>query len=146
MSKDGSLHSMRSHFNPFVWSTGPAPDGSSSIGSASSSRPSAHSLARTDNISSDGCRHHHTNLPGLWAYGYSQKRPSPLSNNDIDEPSSKINIGSLPCPHVSPDKTSMIRSLGLNGSGSVAAVTDGWKFVWCCERLKDGIGEVGIDD
>ena len=119
---------MRSHFNPSVRSTGSAPasrrDGSSSIGSASS-RPSAHSLARTGSISSDGRRRHQTNSPSLSAFGYSQKRPSPLSNNDFDEPSSTIpfNIGSPPCAHVTPDKTSTIRSLGSNGTGSVAAVT-----------------------
>ena len=117
---------MRSHFNPSVRSTGSAPasrrDGSSSIGSAASSRPSAHSLARTGSISSDGRRRHQTNSPSLSAFGYSQKRPSPLSSNDFDEPSSKIpfNIGSPPCAHVTPDKTSTVRSLGSSGSGSVA--------------------------
>ena len=125
MSEQGSLHSMRSHFNPSVRSTGSAPsrrDGSSSIGSASS-RPSAHSLARTGSISSDGRRRHPTNSPALSAFGYSHKRPSPLSNNNaFDEPSSTIpfNIGSPPCAHVTPDKTSTIRSLGSSGSGSVA--------------------------
>ena len=34
-----------------------------------------------------------------------------------------FNIGSPPCAHVTPDKTSTIRSLGPNGSGLVAAVT-----------------------
>ena len=116
---------MRSHFNPSVRSTGSAPssrrDGSSSIGSAST-RPSARSLARTGSISSDGRRRHHTNSPALSAFGYSHKRPSPLSNNDFDEPSSNMtfNIGSPPCAHVTPDKTSTIRSLGSSGSRSVA--------------------------
>ena len=134
MSEQGSLHSMRSHFNPSVRSTGSAPtsrrDGSSSMGSAASSRPSAHSLARTGSISSDGRRRHPTNSPSLSAFGYSQKRPSPLSsnnNNDFDEqPSSHVpfNIGSPPCAHVTPDKTSTIRSLGSSGgSGSVGGVT-----------------------
>jgi hypothetical protein len=125
---------MRSHFNPSVRSTGSAPtsriDGSSSMGSAVSSRPSAYSLARTGSISSDGRRRHQTNSPSLSAFGYSQKRPSPLSsnNNDFDEqPSSNLpfsNIGSPPCAHTTPDKTSTIRSLGSSGgSGTVTAVT-----------------------
>jgi hypothetical protein len=123
MSEQGSLHSMRSHFNASVRSTGSAPtsrrDGSSSIASASaSSRPSAHSLARTGSISSDGRRRHQTNSPSLSAFGHSQKRPSPLSNNDFDEPSSQIpfNIGSPPCAHLIPDKTSTVRTLGQSGS------------------------------
>ena len=102
------------------------------MGSASS-RPSAHSLARTGSISSDGRRRHQTNSPSLSAFGHSQKRPSPLSSNnnnhnEFDEqPSSNIpysNIGSPPCAHVTPDKTSTIRSLGSSGgSGTVTAVT-----------------------
>ena len=115
---------MRSHFNPSVRSTGSAPssrrDVSSSIGSASSL---AHSLARTGSFSSDGRRRHLSSSPALSAFGYSNKRPSPLSNNNVcDEPSPKLlfNIGSPPCAHVTPDKTSTIRSLGSSGSGSVA--------------------------
>ena len=125
MSEQGSLHSMRSHFNPSVRSTGSAPasrrDESNSMGSASS----AHSLARTGSISSDGRRRYQTNSPSLSALGHAQKRPSPLSSNDFDEPSSKIpfNIGSPPCAHVTPDKTSTIRSLGSSGSGTIAAAT-----------------------
>ena len=131
MSEQGSLHSMRSHFDPSVRSTGSAPasrrDGSSSMGSAASS------LARTGSISSDGRRRHQTNSPSLSAFGYSQKRPSPLSSNNKndfdDEPPSSIipfnNIGSPPSAHMSPDKTSTIRSLGSSGgSGTVVnAVT-----------------------
>ena len=130
MSEQGSLQSMRSHLNPSVRSTGSAPasrrDGSSSIGSAASS------LARTGSISSDGRRRHQTNSPSLSAFGYSQKRPSPLSsnkNNDFDEqPLSNMpfnNIGSPPSAHMTPDKTSTIRSLGSSGgSGTVVnAVT-----------------------
>ena len=127
MSEQGSLQSMRSHLNPSVRSTGSAPasrrDGSSSIGSAASS------LARTGSISSDGRRRHQTNSPSLSAFGYSQKRPSPLSsnkNNDFDEqPLSNMpfnNIGSPPSAHMTPDKTSTIRSLGSSG-GTVTAVT-----------------------
>ena len=135
MSEEGSLYSMRSHLNPSFRSTGSAPasrrDGSSSMGSAASSRPSAYSLARTGSISSDGRRRNQTNSPSLSAFGYSQKRPSPLSsnnNNDFDEqPSSNMpfsNIGSPPCAHMTPDKTSTIRSLGSSGaSGTVTAVT-----------------------
>jgi hypothetical protein len=127
MSEQGSLHSMRSHFNPSVRSTGSAPasrrDGSSSIGSASS-RPSAHSLARTGSISSDGRRRHHTNSPSLSAFGHSPMRPSPLSN--FDEPSSRLPlmIGSPPSVHITPDKTSTIRSLGSIGSAAVTVVDD----------------------
>jgi hypothetical protein len=122
---------MKSHFNSSVRSTGSAPasrrDGSSSIGTASS-RPSAHSLARTGSISSDGRRRYHTNSPSLSAFGYSQKRPSPLSNNnDFDEPSSQIpfnlNIGSPPCAHVTPDKTSTVRP-----SASAVTVMDDNSF------------------
>ena len=135
MSEQGSLHSMRSHFDPSVRSTGSAPasrrEGSSSIGSANSSRPSAFSLSRTGSISSDGRRRHQSNSPSLSAFGYSQKRPSPLSSNKNDfddEPPSSIipfnNIGSPPSAHMSPDKTSTIRSLGSSGaSGTVTAVT-----------------------
>ena len=126
MSEQGSLHSMRSHFNPSVRSTGSAAasrrDGSSSIGSASS----AHSLARTGSISSDGRRRHQSNSPSLSASGYSQKRPSPLSNDFDEQPSSNIpfNIGSPPCAHVTPDKMSTIRSSGsTGGSGPITAVT-----------------------
>jgi len=129
MSEQGSLHSMRSHFNPSLRSTGSAPasrrEGSSSIGSASS-LPSAYSLSRTGSISSDGRRRHQSNSPSLSASGgHSQKRPSPLSNND-EQPSSNIpfNIGSPPCAHVTPDKMSTIRSLGSSGgSGPIAAAT-----------------------
>ena len=137
MSEQGSLHSMRSHFDPSVRSTGSAPasrrEGSSSMGSANSSRPSAFSLSRTGSISSDGRRRHQSNSPSLSAFGYSQKRPSPLSSNNKndfdDEPPSSIipfnNIGSPPSAHMSPDKTSTIRSLGSSGgSGTVVnAVT-----------------------
>jgi len=126
MSEQGSLHSMRSHFNPSVRSTGSAPasrrDGSSSMSSASS-RPSAHSLPRTGSISSDGRRRHHTNSPALSAFGYSQMRSSPLSNNNrpaFDDPLAII--GSLPRAHVSPDKSSTIRSLASVESGSAATM------------------------
>ena len=81
---------MRSHFNPSVRSTGSAPasrrDGSSSMGSATSSRPSGHSIGRTGSISSDGRSRQQTNSSSLSAFGFAQKRPSPLSNNnDFDE-------------------------------------------------------------
>ncbi|KAF8813515.1 hypothetical protein BYT27DRAFT_7231005 [Phlegmacium glaucopus] len=128
MSEQGSLHSMRSHINSPARSTGSAPasrrDGSSSIGSASS-RPSAHSLARTGSISSDGRRRNHTNSPTLSALGgfsSSQIRPSPLSNSSSSNPlDSSVIIGAPPSAHVSPDKMSTIRSLG---SASVATVMD----------------------
>ena len=127
MSEQGSLYSMRSHFNPSVRSTGSAPasrrDGSSSLSSAASSRPSAHSLPRTGSISSDGRRRHRTNSPALSAFGYSQMRSSPLSNHGhpaFDDPTSSI--GSPPRAHVSPDKTSTIRSLASAGSGSATVM------------------------
>lgn len=106
------------------------------MGSATSSRPSAHSLARTGSISSDGRRRHQTNSPSLSAFGYSQKRPSPLSSNnnnhneyDDEPPSSNImpfnntigSIGTPPCAHVTPDKTSTIRSLGSSGGTTVGS-------------------------
>ena len=126
---EGSLYSMRSHINPSVRSTGSSPtsrrDAFSSLGS-SYSQASAHSLTRTGSISFDG-RGHQNNSPSLSAFGYSQKRPPPISGNDLDEhPSSIIpfNIGSPPCAHVTPDKTSTIRSLGSSiGSATVGAVT-----------------------
>jgi len=136
MSEQASLHSMRSHINPSVRSTGSAPasrrDGSSSIGSASS-RPSAHSLARTGSISSDGRRRNHANSPTLSAFGgySSHMRPSPLSNSSssnhrspLDDLSSSTMIGAPPSAHVSNDKMSTIRSLGSAGSVSAATVMD----------------------
>ena len=135
MSERGSLHSMRSHSNPSVRSTGSAPasrrDGSGSVGS-SSSRPSAHSIARTGSISSDGRRRPNPTSPTLSAFGYSPMR-SPLSNNkknkdndsrspfdDPPLPSLLPTIGSPPCAHVTPDKKSTVRSLGgFIGSGTV---------------------------
>ena len=117
---------MRSHFNPSVRSTGSAPasrkDGSSSMNSASS-RPSAYSLARTGSISSDGRRRHHTNSPTLSAFGHSHKRPSPLSAHNFDEPCSAT-IGSPPSVHVTPDKSSTIRSLASTGSAAVTVADD----------------------
>jgi hypothetical protein len=138
MSERGSLHSMRSHFNPSVRSTGSAPasrrDGSGSVGS-SPSRPSAHSIARTGSISSDGRRRPNPTSPTPSAFGYSR---SPLSNNNKNKdnnsrspfddpplPSILPTIGSPPCAHVTPDKKSTVRSLGGSiGSGSVGTVMD----------------------
>ena len=133
---------MRSHFNPSVRSTGSAPasrrDGSGSMGSASS-RPSAHSLARTGSISSDGRRRHPGNSPTLSAFGHghSHMRPSPLSNGGSSSSSNRPPfddaplpsilppiIGSPPSAHVTPDKMSTIRSLGSTGSESGVTLMD----------------------
>ena len=121
---------MRSHFNPSVRSTGSAPasrrDGSNSMGSASS-RPSAYSLARTGSVSSDGRRRHHPNSPTLSAFGYSPMRPSLLSNNKFEEPSTKLPHNKIASPLsalITPDQTSTIRSLGSSGSAAVTVVDD----------------------
>lgn len=132
MSEQGSLHSMRSHFGPSIHgSTGSAPS-RHDIGSlnSNSSRPSAHSVARsqgsgfsvaqslvrTGSISSDDRKRH---SPALSAFGHqtraaassSSSRPmrSPSPFGYPEPPLSPV-IGSPPTAHMSPDKTSSVRS------------------------------------
>ncbi|KJA25097.1 hypothetical protein HYPSUDRAFT_438748 [Hypholoma sublateritium FD-334 SS-4] len=115
MSEQGSLHSMRSHFTPSSRSTGSAPasrrEVNSSVGSANSARPSAHSssqhsaysaiahsLVRAGSLTNDDRRR--GSSPALSAFGH-QARHGPAV-----EASLSPTIGRPPSAHMSPaDKT-----------------------------------------
>ncbi|KDR78656.1 hypothetical protein GALMADRAFT_244126 [Galerina marginata CBS 339.88] len=133
-SEQGSLHSMRSHFSPSVRSTGSAPvarrDNSGSV-SSNSSRPSAHSVARSmgsgvsvahsllrmGSVSSDDRKRHLPGSPALSAFGHGQMRTSSSGGHGQgQQESSSLGlppiIGSPPSAHMNPEKTNTIRSVG----------------------------------
>ena len=106
MSEQGSLHSMRSHFTPSSRSTGSAPasrrDVNSSLSSANSARPSAHSgsqhsafsgsaiahsLVRAGSLSGDE-RRRGPSSPALSAFGHHQARHGPPAPEAIGKPPS----------------------------------------------------------
>ena len=117
MSEQGSLHSMRSHFTPSSRSTGSAPasrrDVNSSLSSANSARPSAHSssqhsafsgsaiahsLVRAGSLSGDE-RRRGPSSPALSAFGHHQARHGPPAPEA--QPLSPT-IGKPPSAHMGP--------------------------------------------
>lgn len=132
MSEQGSLHSMRSHFNPSSRSTGSAPasrrEVNSSVGSANSARPSAHSssqhsafsaiahsLVRAGSLTNDDRRRGPS--PALSAFGH-QTRHGPAP-----EASLSPTIGKPPSAHMSPaDKTASDATLRSVQSDTTAVM------------------------
>ena len=128
MSEEGFLH-YKISFDLSIQSTGSAPasrrDGSSLIGSASS-LPSTHFLdVRAVFLPTDVVVITSIHQASHWQHLVTLKtdlllyQTTTLANHHWHP----LNIGSPPCAHASPDKTSTIKSLGSNGSGSVASVT-----------------------
>ncbi|KAF9532694.1 hypothetical protein CPB83DRAFT_847235 [Crepidotus variabilis] len=134
-SEQGSLHSMRSHFNPSNRSSGSAPASSrlgGSVNSNSSRSPSnrsgassnIHALMHKGSISSDSRKRHAPVSPALSAFGVhprGRSSPSPVPSPGpsslqhqypFDRPHTPTLIGSPPPVYMSPEKPGTIKSLG----------------------------------
>ncbi|KAF8903719.1 hypothetical protein CPB84DRAFT_1823828 [Gymnopilus junonius] len=174
-SEQGSLHSMRSAFSPSasVRSSGSAPasrrdrdvrmDGSIS---SNSSRPSAHSVARsmgsgasivahsllrTGSISEDDRRKGYASggpiSPALSAFGIAHHQHRTSSSGEQDyprQPSSPLamapTIGSPPIAYMSPDKVHTVRAMDSGTSAGSATLAD-----TSFETIRPGDGEhVGL--
>jgi hypothetical protein len=132
MSEQGSLHSMRSHFNPSMRSSGSAAASRREFAngslSSNSSRPSHHSsgsaqshaLSRTGSIPNENKRNLRATgtgnvSPALSAFGH--YAPQIRASSSVAD-SAVAGLESPASAHVSPHKTGTLRSVGSSSMGS----------------------------
>ncbi|PPQ63228.1 hypothetical protein CVT24_005688 [Panaeolus cyanescens] len=160
MSEQGSLHSMRSHFNPSMRSTGSAAASRRELTngslSSNSSRPSHHSsasahshtLSRTGSIPNENRRNLRVGgtsgnvSPALSAFGQHHFAPQMRASTSVAD-SAVAGLESPASVHVSSHKSGTLRSVGSSSMGSATAMDRSFGTL----REEDGMPWAGgLDD